>query len=64
MAGERYLYFVGDKLPESTEEDDSTLAGKLFRLRWEMAPLGVSCIPPGNNLIFLSRNIKTAGDAC
>ena len=64
MAGERYLHSTGDKLPKSLGEDDSTLAGKLFGLRWEMAPLGVSCIPPGNNLIFLSRNIKTVGDAC
>ena len=47
-----HLYSAGDKLPKSTGEDDSTLAGKLFKLRWGMAPLGVSCIPPGNILIF------------
>ena len=63
MAGEIHLHSAGNKLPESTGEDDSTLEGKLFRLCWGMAPMGVSCIPPGNNLIFLSRNIKTAGDA-
>ena len=64
MVGERFLYSAGDKLPESTGEDDSTPLGKLFRLCWEMAPLGVACIPPGNNLIFPLRNIKTVGDAC
>ena len=30
MAEEMHLYSAGDKLPESTGEDDSTLAGKLF----------------------------------
>ena len=30
LAGEMYLCSAGDKLPESTGEDDSTLAGKLF----------------------------------
>ena len=53
LAGEMYLYFAGDKLPESTGEDDSTLSGKLFLdCAGEMAPLGVSCIPTGNILIL------------
>ena len=36
MAGEIRLYSGGDKLPESTGEDDSTLLGKLLRtgLHW------------------------------
>ena len=30
LAGEIHLYSAGDKLPESTGNDDSTLAGKPF----------------------------------
>ena len=63
MAGEMHLHSAGDKLPEST--------GEMVQLSWGNfwtalgnGSLGVSCILPGNNLIFLSRNIKTAGDAC
>ena len=53
MAGEIHLYSVGDKLPESTGEYDSTLAGKLFSdCAREMAPMGVSCSPPENILTF------------
>ena len=64
MAGERYLHSGGDKLPKSTGEMIQLSWGNFLDCTGEMAPLGVSCIPPGNNLIFLSRNIKTAGDAC
>ena len=40
MAGETHLHSAGDKLPESTGEDDSTLLGKLLDCTGEMAPLG------------------------
>ena len=58
MAGERYSYSAEDKLPKSTRE--------MVPLSWGnfLDCTGVSGIPPGNNLIFPSRNIKTAGDAC
>ena len=71
MAGEGYLYSAGDKLPESTGdtlpestgEIDSTFLGKLWTVLGKWLHWGI-WIPPGNNLIFPSRNIKTIGDAC
>ena len=50
--GERRMYSAGDKLPDSTGEDDSILLGKTFGLYWGSGSTGVSCIPPGNNLIL------------
>ena len=54
LAGETYLCFAGDKIPESNGEDDSTPLGKPFFLdcAGEMAPLGVSCTLPRNILIL------------
>ena len=51
-AGDKLPESTGDKLPESTREDDSTLLGKLLRLHWGNGSTGVSCIPPGNNLVL------------
>ena len=45
------MYSVGDKLPESTGEDDSTLLGKLWTVLGKWLHWCV-CIPPGNNLIL------------
>ena len=62
-AGDKLPESTGDKPPETAGDMDSTLLGKL----WTVLRNGstrVPCIPPGNNLIFPSRNIKTAGDAC
>ena len=62
LAGETYLCFTGDKLPESTGEYDSTPLGKPFLdCAGEMAPLGVSCIPPGNILIFWLGILRLSG---
>ena len=52
MAGERFLYSAGDKLPESTGEMVQFSWGNLLDCAREMDPLGVPCIPPGNNLIL------------
>ena len=49
---ERRSYSAGDKLPKSTGEIDSTLLGKTLELYWGNGSTGVSCIPPGNNLIL------------
>ena len=49
---------IGDKLSESTGEDDSTFLGKLFRLYWGMVPLG--CLYSAGEQSY----IKTARDAC
>ena len=62
LAGETYLCFVGDKLPESTGEMIQLSWGNFWTRLGKWLHWGV-CIPPGNNLIFLLRNIKNAGDA-
>ena len=66
LAGEIYFCTpLGDKLPESTGDDSPNSIGETFCLdcTGEMAPLGVSCIPPGNILILRLKNIKSVGDA-
>ena len=62
-AGEMHLHSVGDKLLESTGEDDSTLLGKLWTvlgkwLHW------VCLYSVGEQSCTLLRNIKTARDVC
>ena len=69
--GDKLPESTGDKLPESTGDKLPESTGEMIQLSWEnfwdcigeWLHWGV-CIPPGNNLIFPSRNIKTAGDAC
>ena len=63
-AGEIHLHSAGDKLPESTGEDDSTLAGKLFRLCRGNGSTGGILYSAGEQSYISSRNIKTVGDAC
>ena len=69
--GEMRSYSAGDKLPESTGDKLQNLLGGIFNLPGETFQTvmgdgftGVSVFRRGTNLIFLSRNIKTAGDAC
>ena len=56
------MYSAGDKLPESTEEDDSTPLGKLFRLRWGNGSTGGVLHSSGEHSYIPLRNIKTARD--
>ena len=70
-AGDKLPGFTGDRLPESTGDKLPESTGEIVQLSWGdfwtvlgNGSTGVSGIPPGNNLIFLSRNIKTAEDAC
>ena len=63
LAGEIYLHSAGDKQPESTGEDDSTLVGKPFRLRWgNDSTRGILYSAREHSYIML-RNIKFVGDA-
>ena len=58
------MYSAGDKLPESTGEDDSTLLGKLFfRLHWGNGSTGGILYSAGEHSYTPLRNIKTVGDA-
>ena len=63
LLGRFMLYFAGGKLPESTGEDDSTLLGKLFRLRWGNGSTGCILYSSRKHSYTLLRNIKTVGDA-
>ena len=57
-----HLNSAGDKLPESTGEDDSTPLGKLFRLHWEnFNSTGVPCILPGSILILFQGILRLPG---
>ena len=60
-AGEMHLYSTGDKLPESTGEMIQLWRGSLSRLRWENSSTGVSCILPGNILIFRQGILRLSG---
>ena len=47
------MYYAGDKLPESTRDDDSTPLRKLFQTALgKLTPLEVSRVLSGNILIL------------